>query len=528
MLLFHNISDDSDMEDSDAEDPDAYGYSVLAVPETIAVSYKLCSWKAIMTAKSLPEAKEVVSCLYLTQAKRSPMLVKSSKEAAEVADTVFKNISVLLPLQTFYKEFLGLRCMIEKWDKELAEAQDIMAVLPPFGCTITYVEISIQKVKIKAILDMGSPVNVVSLKLVKKLKLAPSLNYHQLYITSGLSMTCAIGAYSSLPMQFGKLLLAVPAIVLENESYDLLVGTQCLSEYNGIINLKAGHLSILGYEVPLIFEEPVKVPRKRLKTCALEYPTGVFTLKYRTHSSNMKCPPMVCPASEGIPLLATSSVTILPGSQAILDSQISYELPECTFLELYSPPLLGRNKPYLCPGILDVSHKDPVQLLVVNLTALPIHASRGQVVGYGRLLNAPDVLSLHPFGTFQDFNLTEDEPQVLSLHPFGMFQDFNLTEDEPQVLSLFTAQDFPQLSLVQQKEVLDLLDQFLDIFAKNSTDYGLAKGVIHQIDTGDAPPFCAKLYRHSQVEDAQLSKSSKYFWTLYCLLLPKVHGPPPC
>ncbi|KAJ9054486.1 hypothetical protein DSO57_1013976 [Entomophthora muscae] len=41
MLLFHNISDNSEMDNSDIEDPDAYGYSVLAVPETIAVPYKL-------------------------------------------------------------------------------------------------------------------------------------------------------------------------------------------------------------------------------------------------------------------------------------------------------------------------------------------------------------------------------------------------------------------------------------------------------------------------------------------------------
>ncbi|KAJ9053444.1 hypothetical protein DSO57_1024062 [Entomophthora muscae] len=102
----------------------------------------------------------------------SPVLVKSSEEAAEVADAVFKNFSVLLTLQTVYKEFLGLRCMIEKWYKELTEAQDILAVLPPFGCTTTCVEISIQKVKIKAILDTVSPVNVVSSKLVMKLKLA--------------------------------------------------------------------------------------------------------------------------------------------------------------------------------------------------------------------------------------------------------------------------------------------------------------------------------------------------------------------
>ncbi|KAJ9048234.1 hypothetical protein DSO57_1037072 [Entomophthora muscae] len=44
-----------------------------------------------------------------------------------------------------------------------------------------------------------------------------------------------------------------------------------------------------------------------------------------------------------------------------------------------------------------------------------------------------------------------------------------------------TAQDILQLLPVQQKEVLDLLDKFSDIFTKDSTDYGLVKSVIHQI-----------------------------------------------
>ncbi|KAJ9061924.1 hypothetical protein DSO57_1015953 [Entomophthora muscae] len=64
--------------------------------------------------------------------------------------------------------------------------------------------------------------------------------------------------------------------------------------------------------------------------CALEYPTSKITLKYCTHLSNMKCSPMACPASEGLPLLETSAVTIPPGSQAILDSQISYKFPVAT------------------------------------------------------------------------------------------------------------------------------------------------------------------------------------------------------
>ena len=119
-----------------------------------------------------------------------------------------------------------------------------MAALPPFGKTTTRDEVSIQKVKVKGILDTGSPVNVVLSKLMKKLKLAPDLNYNQIYGTAGLTSTKAIGAYSALPMRFGKMLIAATAVVLENKSYDLLIGTEFLREYNGIKNLKKGYLSL--------------------------------------------------------------------------------------------------------------------------------------------------------------------------------------------------------------------------------------------------------------------------------------------
>ncbi|KAJ9061623.1 hypothetical protein DSO57_1018786 [Entomophthora muscae] len=79
LLLFHNISDDSDLDDSYTDNADAYGYSVLVVPETNTVPYKLRSGKTITTAKLFPEAKEIVSCPYLTKSKRSPVLVEYSE-----------------------------------------------------------------------------------------------------------------------------------------------------------------------------------------------------------------------------------------------------------------------------------------------------------------------------------------------------------------------------------------------------------------------------------------------------------------
>ena len=54
--------------------------------------------------------------------------------------------------------------------------------------------------------------------------------------------------------------------------------------------------------------------------------------------------------------------------------------------------------------------------------------------------------------------------------------------------------------------MLALLDQFKDVFAASITDFGLDKGFIHQINTGNAPSFRTKPYRCSQVEEAQVSK----------------------
>ena len=98
--------------------------------------------------------------------------------------------------------------------------------------------------------------------------------------------------------------------------------------------------------------------------------------------------------------------------------------------------------------------------------------------------------------------------QVQSLYYFGTFSDFSLPKEKPQVLSLFSAADFPQISPVQQ-DVLAFSDQFKDIFAQGPNNYGLSKGVIHQINTGDTPSFCANPYFCSQVKGAQVSKELK-------------------
>lgn len=55
--------------------------------------------------------------------------------------------------------------------------------------------------------------------------------------------------YLAPPLQFEWLILTVPEVVLENEKYNLLINTQFLIEFNGIVNHHESFLLLIGYWV---------------------------------------------------------------------------------------------------------------------------------------------------------------------------------------------------------------------------------------------------------------------------------------
>lgn len=137
---------------------------------------------------------------------------------------------------------------------------------------MTQVEVVVHKVKFIAILDTGSSVNVISSQLARKINMTPDLTHYVVYSTAGLASTKSIRAYSALPLQFGNLVLTAPAVVLENERYNLLIGTQFFMEFDGIVNHHKSFWFLLGYRVPLApaHASVIKGLKKR-STCLLEY-----------------------------------------------------------------------------------------------------------------------------------------------------------------------------------------------------------------------------------------------------------------
>ena len=85
------------------------------------------------------EVTKVVSRPYLSQARRPPVVVKTSADAAALSEAMFETVPLALPLKTVYQEFPALRKVIAKWDAELEAREEILTITPPFGKALTRV-----------------------------------------------------------------------------------------------------------------------------------------------------------------------------------------------------------------------------------------------------------------------------------------------------------------------------------------------------------------------------------------------------
>ncbi|KAJ9069626.1 hypothetical protein DSO57_1016628 [Entomophthora muscae] len=77
------------------------------------------------------------------------------------------------------------------------------------------------------------------------------LNYQEVYRTAGPLTTKVMGTYLTLPLRFRKLIVTTPAIVLDNHSYDILIGTGFMTRYGTITNHGDNTFKILGQTIPI-------------------------------------------------------------------------------------------------------------------------------------------------------------------------------------------------------------------------------------------------------------------------------------
>ena len=141
---------------------------------------------------------------------------------------ILKDVLISFPLEKIASLCLDVTKALEKFFNSVSSNAFPVSCSKIVPSDYTYVDISVNKIKVQAIVDSGAPCNIISSKLVKKLGLQPDLDYDQEYGTAGTEKVRSLGAYSALPMKFGQLFLSSLAIVLPNCNYEILIGTSLL------------------------------------------------------------------------------------------------------------------------------------------------------------------------------------------------------------------------------------------------------------------------------------------------------------
>ena len=138
------------------------------------------------------------------------------------------------------------------------------------------------KVPVRAILDTRAPGNIVLPNFVKKLGLQPDLIHEEIYGTADPHSTKSIGAYSSLPIKFGSLITTAPAVVLENQDYNPLIGTSFLKSNQVEIDYDTMSLTILKQTLPINTTRRLK-KKKSLTAYVNNNPCNIMYTFKRKH-----------------------------------------------------------------------------------------------------------------------------------------------------------------------------------------------------------------------------------------------------
>ena len=115
------------------------------------------------------------------------LLSKTAKDSESLVECIFSDVASPNP---WPDEFPPLRL----------QPPPVLAMTPIFGTQVTRVEVVVHKIKVIAIIDSGSPVNVISSKLSRRIKMAPDVAYNVTYGTTGMNSVQALGAYLALPL----------------------------------------------------------------------------------------------------------------------------------------------------------------------------------------------------------------------------------------------------------------------------------------------------------------------------------------
>ncbi|KAJ9055939.1 hypothetical protein DSO57_1038159 [Entomophthora muscae] len=293
-----------------------------------------------------------------------------------------------------------------------------MELCNPILRLCTWIEVNVFDTPIKAVLDTGAPINIISSRLVKRLGFLPDILYAESFFTAGVESIKSNGSYSSVPLKFGELVVTYPSVKLESESYDMLRGTDFLRTYQTEISHLHVHFSILRYTVHLLLKDSSdaflvsKEETGRQHAC-LWYPHGVLGLPYIVANASFKPLPKYGNNQKGLKLRSNQLVKIPPKTQVAVDTGLYLNLPTGLHLEISSINGVLCKEPLSAPGIHDSAAQETLKVLLLNLLSTEMKLSKGQHMATLRIGHNEDFSAVHFLSGLKELGISlPDEPLV--------------------------------------------------------------------------------------------------------------------
>ncbi|KAJ9063289.1 hypothetical protein DSO57_1001727 [Entomophthora muscae] len=267
-----------------------------------------------------------------------------------------------------------------------------MELRNPILCLCTWIEVTVFDTPIRAVLDTGAPTNIISSRLVRRLGFLPDISYPESFFTAGVESIKSNGAYSSVPLRFGELVVTYPTVVLESDSYDML---------NRLNRLR----SAIYMEISLSWGI--------LSPCSL-----------RTHQMRFWCPkkrqplPVYGNNQKGLKLQSNQLVRIPPKTQVAVDTGLYLDLPPGLHLKISSINSVLCKEPLAVPGIRDSAAQETLKVLLLNLLSTEMKVSKGQHVAALRIGHNEELSAVHFLGGLKELGISlPDKSLVAAIIP---------------------------------------------------------------------------------------------------------------
>ncbi|KAJ9090198.1 hypothetical protein DSO57_1004776 [Entomophthora muscae] len=224
--------------------------------------YAIPACGRVRPQKTTANAVEVVFKPYATQVQET-CLNNSPNVSSDVPN--LKCVQLAMPLKTIKNNFPEIGQSLKQYFDTPAPLRiHLLNLQSETYSKCTYANISVNKVKVRAIITSREPINIIFTSLVQKLGLAPDIAHNRVYGTAGLHTTTSEGAYSVIPMQFGSITVSSPAVVLPSQNYNVLIGTAFMRKYGVKIDMENNTFTILKQTIPLYYTKDATSIKEKL------------------------------------------------------------------------------------------------------------------------------------------------------------------------------------------------------------------------------------------------------------------------